>query len=167
MRVMVPACGRISTQVSVDEPTAEAPSLERLQSALDARFQKSYADEMVQDLISTYGEATAPEEHAEARGIVHEAFKELRDQSGEIAKDLAKEAGKEILKTFFFFPVVRFLIVFLKRRGKGNRIISWLIAGLEKVTELAGNKSEPNPLSASEVAEANSCTQRQAELLLK
>ena len=159
--------GSHSQGFALDEAAAEARSLQQLQSALDARFQTAYADEMGQNLISVYGEGIAPEEQAEAHGIIHEAFKQLRDLTGDIAKELAKDAGNEIFKAFFFFPVVSYLIIFLKRKGQGNRIISRLIAGLEKVTELAGDKSAPKPLSASEVAEASSCTENQAVFLLK
>jgi hypothetical protein len=153
---------------STSETNAGTLSELQLQGALECFFQPAEADEISQNLASAFHEDTTQEEQAQASGIIHTVFAELKDESKDIAKDLLKDTVEEGVKLYIVLRILDVCEKRLKKRGEDshNKVILWLASALETIRNLVDKKPEPKSVSTDEVSKALHSTPALAEAAL-
>ena len=120
----------------------------QLQAAAESLLQPTRADDLTEMLFHQFPTENTPEKRAEAKGLLHRAFEELRSGSGDIAKDVVKDLVKDSAKIGVGLILLR-VAVWLVRRGKekGAKVIHWLGGAMEKIAHLLHEKPEPKSVS--------------------
>lgn len=138
---------------------------EIIRQSLNAHFSESNALAAVDAAIASQGESVGEREKGEFRQIVREAFRFLREQSADLAKDVVKDAAKTLVEIYVLSKVAGTIVDRLRSR-KGNRIAQRFADILDRLW--GHKKAHPEmPVTPEAVVERAGCSDSEAKAALQ